>query len=70
MSYLGKFSIEEIEQIKRSLCDPKINDIFKIKPTYISPLKSLGKEDNLVQKIIFSYPNNSDEKENGRGRSR
>ena len=39
-SYLGKFSIEEIEQIKRSLCDPKINDIFKIKPTYISPLKS------------------------------
>ena len=70
MSYLGKVSIEEIEQIKRSLWDPNINNILRIKPTYISPLKSLGKEDNLVQKIIFSYPNNSDEKENGKGRSR
>ena len=70
MSYLGKFSIEEIEQIKRSLCDPNINNILRIKPTYIYPLKSLGKEDNLVQKIIFSYTNNSDEKENGKGRSR
>ena len=56
--------------MKRRLCDPNFDEELGIKLTYISPLESLGKDDNLTQGIIFTYSNNENEKDNGKGRSR
>ena len=70
MSYIGSFSKEEIEKMKRRLCDPNFDEELGIKLTYISPIESLGKDDNLTQGIIFTYSKNENEKDKGKGRSR
>ncbi len=72
MEYLGEFTLEEIERIKRRACDSKLNEELGIKLTYVAPLKSLGKNDDLFQGFIFNYNNNDDtnENEDKKGRSR
>ena len=54
MEYLGEFTLEEIERIKRRACDSKLNEELGIKLTYVAPLKSLGKNDDLFQGFIFN----------------
>lgn len=65
MSYLGIFSKEELEKLKRRLCDPSILNI-----TYVAPFTSLGDNDELVRGIIFTYNNESEDKTDSKGRSR
>ena len=62
MSYLGKFSEKELEQLKRRLLDPLIDDELQINITYVSPLKTVDENDDLIQGIIFSYSDNQEEK--------
>ena len=68
MSYLGKFSEKEVEQLKRRLLDPLIDDELQINITYVSPLKTVDENDDLIQGIIFSYSDNQEEKGKGRNR--
>ena len=68
MSYLGKFSEKELEQLKRRLLDPLIDDELQINITYVSPLKTVDENDDLIQGIIFSYSDKK--KEKGKGRNR
>lgn len=71
MSYLGKFPLEEIERIKRRVCDPNLNKELGIKLTYVAPLKPLGEKDDLFQGIIFNYNNDyANENEERKGKSR
>ena len=65
MSYLGKFSEKELEQLKRRLLDPLIDDELQINITYVSPLKTVDENDDLIQGIIFSYSDNQEEKGKG-----
>ena len=67
MSYLGIFSKEELEKLKRRLCDPSI---LNINITYVAPFTSLGDNDELVRGIIFTYNNGSEDKTDSKGRSR
>ena len=71
MEYLGEFTLEEIERIKRRACDSSLNEELGIKLTYVAPLKSLGENNDLFQDVIFNY-NNDDTNENEykKGRSR
>lgn len=68
MSYLGKFSEKELELLKRRLLDPLIDDELQINITYVSPLKKLDENDDLIQGIVFTY--SDDQEEKGKGRSR
>ena len=70
MTYLGKFSLKEIEQMKRAAVNPFINEELGIKLTYVVPLRSMGEEDNLMQFMIFNYKNDENENEDKKGRSR
>ena len=71
MSYLGEFTLEEIERMKRRVCDPTLNEELGIKLTYVAPLKSLGETDDLFQGFIFNYNNDeTNENEDKKGRSR
>lgn len=68
MSYLGKFSEEELELMKRRLLNPLVDEELGINITQVGPLKKLDENDNLMQSIIFNY--NNEEEEKGKGRSR
>ena len=71
MSYLGKFTLEEIERMKRRICNPKLDKELGIKLTYVSPLNSLREKDELFQGIIFNFNNDdTSENEERKGRSR
>lgn len=70
MSYLGIFSKEELEKLKRRLCDPSIDESLNINITYVAPFTSLGDNDELVRGIIFTYNNESEDKTDSKGRSR
>ena len=63
MSYLGEFTLEEIEGIKRRACDSTINKELCIKLTSVAPLKSAVANTDLFQGVIFNY-NNDDTNEN------
>ena len=68
MSYLGKFSEEELELMKRRLLNPLVDEELGINITQVGPLKKLDENDNLMQSIIFNY--NNEEEEKGKVRSR
>ena len=68
MSYLGKFSEEELELMKRRLLNPLVDEELGINITQVGPLKKLDENDNLMQSIIFNY--NNKKKKKGKGRSR
>ena len=63
MSYLGKFSEKELELLKRRLLDPLIDDQLQINITYVSPLKTLDENDDLIQGIVFTYSDTKKKKE-------
>ena len=62
MSYLGKFE-KELELLKRRLLDPLIDDQLQINITYVSPLKTLDENDDLIQGIVFTYSDTKKKKE-------